>query len=155
MPYIIQKIEFKTSASGNKYARATIDGKEVAIFDKFPNFSNLKEGDSVEGDMTKKEYQGKDSWTLNPLARPSSFKSGGNGNIAKLQEKKAEGIKQSQENRAEGVKVASTFRDATLITVAMLNKSQAPDSIDKVQEEWLYWRDWLWKNWDVEEPPFK
>lgn len=144
MSYTIQKIEFKTSGAGNKYARATIDGKEVAIFDKFPNFENLKEGDTVDGDLTKKDYNGKESWTLNPLYKPSTFQpKGGGAGVKAAQERKEVMIEKAQERKSESIAYFNAINSA----IALYN-AHPEKEMHNPKEFIIEYRDWFLAEWE-------
>lgn len=151
----ISWIENKVSKAGATYAKATLidnSGKEytdVTIFENFPGFSELKPEGQIEGVLKESSYNGKTSWVLNAgnFAIAGIKKPAG---IQKAMETKAANIEKAQENRAEGVKIASTFRDATLIA---LSECEANPELN-FEDEWIKWRSWLWKNWEVDEAPF-
>lgn len=131
---------------------ATIqDGTEITIWDKFPNFDSLKDGDTVQGDLTVGEWNGKKQHTLNPLRTPMK----GNSGIANAMKKKEESITKFQDNKAESIKMSSTFRDATLLTTTF-GSMNGTMTDEEIKATWTVWREWLLKNYDVDnsQPPF-
>lgn len=154
MSYTIRDIRFLESAKGNKYARAIFDdGKEVAIFDKFPNFASLKAGDLVDGDLTRKEYNGKESFTLNEFKKPSSFTPKASGALAAAKET-TKAVERAQDRKEDGIRMSATFRDATLLTVAWTAKQ--PDvSTSDIQLKWQEFRKWLDKEYNDPGIPFE
>lgn len=166
MKYTIKWIERKPTSTGKIKADATltdqsgVESDKVTVWGDFPGFAELVSGGTVSGDIVSKQNGQYFNRTLYPertdtMSNPKAplWATKGGGGIAKAQEKKAEGIREAQENRAEGVKIASTFRDATLITAQLLaNKSIGTD--EEIIKTWNHWRGWFLRNWDVEEPPF-
>ncbi len=153
----ILKIDIKTSAKGAQFGIATVKNEanaefeNVTIFGTFPEFTSLKAGSKVEGDLITNDYNGRKGWKLQGGA-PGFKKSTGN-NMAKAVEAKQEGIKLAQENKQEAIKVSSTFRDATLLTIEWIKKSDIPFMTkEDVQRQWLEWRAWLLKNFDESAP---
>ncbi len=154
--YKISAIEFKQSAAGNAYARVKFEGNdnEVAIFSKFPGFGELKVGSTVEGELTSKDFNGKKSYTLNSLSKPSTFKAGG-ANIAKAQEVKAKNIGEAMDRKEASIEKMATFRDATILTSAWMaaaEKNGIEIDINLIKSKWTDFRDWL--TGQLEEPPF-
>lgn len=170
MKYKLDWSEKKTTSTGKMKLDATLVGEDgvkvenVTIWGDFPNFASLMTGNDVEGTIQEKQNGNYLNRTLYPI-KPSNPPPGGarrplNASITKAMETKREGIKEAQENRSEAVRIASTFRDATLLTIAELGSDNlnVKDYVGDYKSTWLKWRSWLWQNWDVDEtnePPFK
>lgn len=154
MKYIVEWMENRTSAKGNKYIRATLKDEggaeftDVAIFDKFPDFANIISGSTLEGNLVSKDYQGKTSYTLNS---PNSAPTGGFGGAGgvKMMEKKQEGIKRSQEHKDLSVMTSATIRDAVLIAIEE-QKSAPTFDANIFRGRIKFWRKWLQDNWELE-----
>lgn len=84
---------------------------------------------------------------------PKQATQGRTGGIAAAQENKAKQIAHAQENSSLNVKIASTFRDATLLTTARMAKTESQVPLNVVQEEWNKWRGWLWARYDDPKEP--
>src|SRR3990167_9099901 len=115
MKYLIDWMENKVSAKGNKYATLTLkkeDGTKIdaTIFTSFPNFETLKPADTVEGELKAQDYQGKTTYTLEvpkvaTTGQTVAFKG---QQIAKAQETKARYIATAQGNKELGIMTSST-----------------------------------------------
>ncbi len=159
--YKILKIDRKETSTGKLKADLNLQSPDgvvstgVTIWADFPNFAALTEGITTEGDIVEKQNGQYTNKTLYP-ARTNTLgaKRPGAGNIVKAMETKAKNIEAAQESKQEGIKISSTFRDATLISIAMLGRGESSISASDMQETWLYWREWLWKNFDNNQPPF-
>lgn len=166
MKYEILKFDIKQSAKGTTYAIAMLKGNEVyenvTVFGSHPGFIDLKVGAFIECELEANDYNGKKGWKAKALVSAPKWagaKTNKTAEINKAMDKKVESIKEAQENRAEGVKVASTFRDATLITVELARTADIvpEDKEDYLKAKWQEIRNWLWQNWDVDSsqmPPF-
>jgi hypothetical protein len=158
MKFKIKAIEVKQSAKGVKYAIATVlneNNNEYNNVTLFEPYSSKEIGYELIGQLSPNDYKGKIGWkfleertdTLTPRRSPIAIK--------EAQDTKRKDIAVAQENRAEGVKIASTFRDATLITTAWFAKTNLPFHDEKdIERTWLQWRSWLWKHWNDEQEPF-
>lgn len=150
------KIDYKTSKTGTKFAIANVSNESgaefdnVTIFSNYPEFEGLKDGATIEGDLVTNDYNGRKGWKLStgkPMRAKTDFK--------KAMETKADNIKVAQENKNESIKISSTFRDATILTAEWLKKTDISFMTDKdIQDKWLEWRKWLWKQFDSEQEPF-
>lgn len=159
MEYKIVKLDRVTTSTGKAKINATLIGSDnveivgVGIWADFPRFADLKEEDTVSGDVVTK-----DQWkTLYPPKAPSTGSTGANrgGQIAKAQEKKAQYIEKAQENKEEGIKISATMRDAVLCAIAEYNKDNT--NLDTLDELIRKWRKILWLEWDktdMDFPPF-
>ena len=154
--YKIEKLERKTTSMGKTMIKATIKDNQgattegVAIWDSFPLFGSLKEGDVVEGDISTKVNGQYTNHTLNPSAtgtpRYGQNKSNG-GAITKAMEKKEASIEKFQDNKEISIKTSSTMRDAVLLAIA--EKPSSPYSLEDLV---VKWRHWLWLQWDKTSP---
>ena len=125
MKYLIDWMENKVSAKGNKYATLTLkkeDGTKIdaTIFTSFPNFETLKPADTVEGELKAQDYQGKTTYTLEVPKVATTGQTGAfkGQQIAKAQETKARYIATAQGNKELGIMTSSTIRMATDIALA-------------------------------------
>jgi hypothetical protein len=125
------------------------------IFSWFPDYANIVTGSVIKG---KLEQDGQ-FWKLitaideqkkgNPNFRTQQME--------KVMEKKEASIEKFQESKNDSIILASTFRDATLLTVAQLGKLTIPIGEKEIEEMWLRWRTWLANNWgdklsDIQQP---
>lgn len=109
----------------------------------FPNYDAIVDGADVEGTL----------WT-SPNGKKYLFapkpKSTGNsknyGAITKAMERKEDSIEKFQDNKEMSIKVSSTFRDATMLTIASFEGKQPTER--EMKEQWLKWRVWLYENWN-------
>jgi len=122
---IIIKIEIKQTEKGDDYKRCTTDKPDgeyrlnFNVFKFHSRFSEVEEGMKLEeSDLIK---DGK-YWNL---VDPDQKKTSGSktGAIKQAQETKRVDIATAQGRRDEGIKVSSTFRDATLITMGLLDRA--------------------------------
>lgn len=153
MRFTIKTIKTFTSSNGKGYARATLTNEHGAEFDNVTIWSPLHTrlvGDVLEGNLTPNDYNGKRGWkyesektnTLGPKANQ----------VAVAQAAKAKSIEVAQERKNDSIKVSSTFRDATILTAAMIEKGIAPfATVEDVQRVWTEQREWLWKQFDKED----
>lgn len=167
MKFTITKFEPSTSAAGKAYARTSLKNdagtlyENVTIFGSHPGYIDLKEGAFVEGELTPNDYKGRKGWKMQALVQAPAWATKGpakSTNIATAMKKKEESIGKFQDNKNESIKISSTFRDATLITLAKLGHVGMDEHgfDEKFMVEWKTWRNWLWNNYDVDtsEPPF-
>ncbi len=141
----------QTSVSINEMDKKT--GKPA-----WKDWANMKAGDVLEGKLWQSQKGG---WYLFPSQEDenangvvvrspnANFRANGatKGNqIAKAQQVKKENINEAMAQKEESVKQASTFRDATLLTVAELG-SGAGD--EQMRETWLRWRQFLLEQWSL------
>lgn len=150
MQFKIKKAEERTAKSGSKYHIATLVNEQGNEYENTTIFSSVPgdktEGAMIEGTLAPNDYNGKKGWKLEAEKKPVTRSTAG---IAIAQERKAGLIKEAQENKEYGIKVSSTARDATLILVAMMQKS--PMESSQIKSTWLHIRSWLWANWDMQE----
>ena len=112
-----------TDESGKVYEKLTLwknDWEQV--------WTNIKEGYTLVGEVKETEKNGFKNFTLYPERTNTLNPKRTPSNITAAMNKKAENIKEAQENRAEGVKIASTFRDATLITNSRMTENHGNTS---------------------------
>lgn len=124
----------------------------------FPSWEEIAPGRDVEGNPWQSKTNGK--WYLfapeaGKVYNPRSSTPGQKQALMKEAiGLKQEGIRESQENKQEAIKISSTFRDATLLTIAQLGDSYDNGEFKVV---WLSWREWLLDNYEVDtnnRPPF-
>lgn len=126
--------------------------KDVFVNSKFDdqrtNFEGIREGSMLIGDITTSDYNGKEYKWLNSAKPQGSYNNGMSKSkgIAQAQERKEQSIYASQERKSEDIKISSTFRDATLLTIAEMGATNGQES--NWQKRWLENRKWLYKNYD-------
>ena len=134
-------IEQKEDKNGNAMKVVTFEGadKKVYVNSKYDSDNYDK---VVEGAEFELEVDG------NFLKIAGGKKVGGSksGMISKAQDTKRADIKDAQGNKQDGIKIASTFRDATLITLETFK--DAPFDVTIFQDRWNHWRAWLWEQYD-------
>jgi hypothetical protein len=145
--------EEKTSQkTGKAYKVFTLeDGRKPSVFPGHTMWT-AKEGDDIPDELI---VQNGEYWNItDPNKKPSA----GRGDFAKAQQFKTESIERAQKNKEDAIKLSSTFRDATLLTVAMLEKETEKLTSDQVKHGWLHWRSWLLQQYDNDShdnaPPF-
>ena len=141
----VTNIEQKTNPEkGTQFKALTIEGesKPVNIFSFHSKYESIVEGDEVE-----LEQNGQWKNVIDPQKGPSG---GGGSWSAGAQNKKTEAIGKAMDKKEESIKISSTARDATLIAIHLGTKLDV--SAEDFKEQWTYWRTWLLKNWDVDEP---
>lgn len=159
MKYTVKWCEKKTSKNG-PYLKLDIQGEgNVSVWpDKNPSWQNIHPGVVIEGIIKEsngyKNFEEMDE-NANGVAISAPNRgfynpTGGKGaQIAQAQETRRRDVEMAQAQKEESVKQASTFRDATLLTVAELGTGAGDEQI---RETWLRWRNFLLKNWELNEP---
>lgn len=160
MIYTLSNVEKKQTSTGKEKADVTLTNpagtsvQKVTIWGDFPNFANLQDGMTVDGDYSEKVNGQYTNRTLYPSrqATTSYGANRGSGGIAKAQATKAEGIAKSMDRKEESIKESSTFRDATIMATAIFNKSEEASGSEDLQRIWLRQRDFLLENYEYKEP---
>lgn len=160
MKYRIEWLEQKTTSTGkNMYKVSIKDEKgemhtEVAIWEGFPNFAELKSGMDIEGDIQVKQngqYVNKSLYA--PKVATTGFVGRGGG-IAKAQETKASMVERAQENKGLSIKIASTASMANATALAFMAGQTIVDE-GVFRSEFKRWRAFYWKEWDKEDKDFE
>lgn len=158
--YKLIKLDRTTTSTGKAKINATVQSEDgvttekVGLWSDFPRFADLKEGDSVDGDLRVK-----DQWTtLYPPKSGTSITRGkfsATGAIKEAMKEKAEGIAHFQSTKEESIRISGTMRDAVLCAFAEYNKE--PHNLMTLEELISKWRKWLWFEWEApsQYPPFK
>lgn len=149
MTFTIEWIEIKTSAKGNRYARASINAQDgskhpdVTIFSSFPNFDAIKPSSTVEGELVSKDYNGKTSFTLEA---PKSAQPKGGAGIKAAQERKEQMIEKAQERKNSSI----AYFNAVNSAIALLGKTLdiAHDDTEQIEKFVRHWRDWFLAEWE-------
>lgn len=116
--------------------------ERVTIWNDFPGFNDLMNGGAVEGEISKKMNGQYEQKTLYPM-RPQAPQGGSRGaGMAKLVEKKAEAIEKAQDRKEDGIKLSATFRDAGMLTSAMVHAGLLRTEMD-IKDAHRKWRTWL------------
>jgi hypothetical protein len=133
-----------------------IQNDKVSLWpSNWPNFRELKPGSDVLAELKIKQNGKFTNKTLYPektdtrtAPRAPSWAGGKSGAVAAAKET-SKNVAVAQENKQEGIKISSTFRDATLITIAFFAGASFTEAAFK--EKWMEVRNWLWKNFDTSE----
>ncbi len=97
----------KTAKSGTQYKRVTTEdsigtvAQDVSVFDSFPDYANVIEGNTVEGMVERGEYNGKPSYKLVGERKPST-----GGGYRKAGEDRSKAIAEAQAHKAESIEKA-------------------------------------------------
>lgn len=111
---------------------------------------NTMQGTTVEGKLWTSPKNGKvylfeEKMKSAPAGMKPDFMK---KNIDKAMERKETSIKGFQDDKNMAIKVSSTFRDATILTVAEFGDNSYSD--EHMRNTWLKWRNWLLNNFDVD-----
>lgn len=158
--YTITQLEIKQTSTGKTKAEVTLAdtsvGKEiqgVTIWGDWPNFSELKQHDEIEGNLVEKQNGQYLNKTLYPITPKPAGK--GNAAIGKAMDKKAENIAVAQDRKEQAIILAATMRDATLLTVEQckqITKGGETVGFEGMKTIWLEWRKWLTINYGDSKP---
>lgn len=131
--------------------------KDVFVNSKFDDqrttFEGIREGSMLIGDITTSDWNGKEYKWLNSAKPQGSYNNGTSKSkgIAQAQERKEQSIYASQERKSEDIKISSTFRDATIITAALMaNEKGMPQAeiLGNWKKTWVNTRKWLYDNYE-------
>lgn len=136
-----------TDEKGGKIMNATL-GKEFAT-------DNVMAGHTIEATTwtspkNDKVYLFKAKDESAPKNTPTR-QFGASGAIKEAQATKREDIKQSMDRKEQSILMASTMRDATILTAEQIKRSEMPLTDEDIKEIWLKWRNWLIKQGDITE----
>jgi hypothetical protein len=108
----------------------------------------------VSGDVKETEKNGYKNFILYP-ERTNTMGAGSmrGGGASVLMKKKEESIGKFQDKKEENIEKMAAFRDATLLTVAWVEKQEYVTS-KEIAETWKQWNAWLTAQLDNTEPPF-
>lgn len=168
--YQVLKAERKSTSTGKDKMDVDLQDfngvveEKVTIWADFPNFTSIKTGSEVCGQITVKNNGQYVNKTLYP-ERTEGFggkKGAPSVNMNKIMEKKQEGIAVAQDNKELGIKVSSSMNKAIDLAIA---ESKEFNSIHMVGQPTIgydlkaginKWRQWIWDNWDEikSQPPF-
>src|SRR3990167_8447509 len=159
MIYVIDWIENKPTATGKERAVCSltaVSGEKytnVTIWGDFPGFKDLMPGSEVEGDVVPPKDPQYGPTLYPPRKTTYTPRANRAGEIRTAMKEKAEGIEKSQDRKEMGIYTSSTFRDATLLSIA--EKGDGVMTHEEMKSLWLRWRDWLAKQYDYpEQTPF-
>jgi hypothetical protein len=148
----IDSITTKNLASGKLLKKANLTGEngglyeQVAIWDSFPMFASLAEGQTVEGDLKTVVNGQYTNHTLYPMPTGKPAYGAKSNNISKAMERKEASIETFQGNKELSIKVSATLRDAVLLAISEYENSD--DNQYQLDELVTKWRHWLWLQWD-------
>ncbi len=138
---IVEQIEIKKGQKGDFKVVTVAGGGTASLFSWHSLYSTIKIGDEIDleksGDYTN-------------VVDPNGKKRTGGGvesSVKRSQDTKREDIAHAQDSKAESIRISSTFRDATLLTIAEMSKSD-PSTIVTMEDVWHKWRAWLWNSYD-------
>lgn len=128
----------------------------VTMWEDHPDFATVTLGDTLEGDVVKKQNGQYINKTIYPVRTQSPAKRnfGAPRGIAQAMERKEKSIQTFTENKEESIKLSSSFRMAVEIVTA---RGIEGWDRDVVQKEIEHWREWFWFNWEkptTDYPPF-
>ncbi len=170
MLYKIAWIEQKPTKDGKAKAEATLvgtgesenaTGVKVTIWGDFPDYANIQNGGTIEGDIVSP----KDSKYLPSLYPPKAPKLTSNGGykdkvIKGAQDRKKGDIEHFQGEKEMGIRVSSCNNQGNLAAIAILEAEMRlhphSDPMALWQELWDKCRNHLWNNWEgiKDNPPF-
>lgn len=133
-------------ADGSQYQNVSINRTNTKG-EVFPRFDDVANGAQIEGEYWQ-SGAGK-NYLFGPRT-PKTRSQGSSGAITKAQDRKKADITEAQGNKEYSVKVASTARDATMITVELMKQ----DPLGQWHTIWEDTRERLWKMYDREKEPF-
>lgn len=131
-------VQIKTTRAGDPYKVFQMeDGKYLSVFKFDERYEAMEVGVDIADDQLIFDAQ-YGNYKLKPLPKPPTAPRGGGAAITKAMETKSENIKEAQDRRNEAVLRAGAFRDATLVTLAMLKDQPFPTDAD-FKSEWERW----------------
>lgn len=157
--------------NGQSVADVSINRNDKDGSVAFPNFNDLTPGSEIQGNLWKHPTTGR--YTLYPLRQPPKNdgevvarqgapqpsyvpRSGPAGmmatkaaNIESAQERKNEAIEKAQENKSNAIKVAAAMRDATLISIALMNND--PEGAGEFTTSFTRIKEWYLAEWEKTE----
>lgn len=154
--YEIVWLEQKPTSAGKMKANATLRDvrgveESVTIWGEFPGYANLRPGYKVTGVITSKADKNNRVWKSlqagsvanSPLRSPTPVKSAA--------ELTAKSVEKSIDRKEDNIRMASTFRDATVLTAEWMKNRFAAGlscSTEEWQTEWKNIRNWLDNQYD-------
>lgn len=142
----VQWVELATTKNGKPYKKVTVDNKTFSVWSDDPQYEAATPGGTLTGSIVQDgKYWKFVGHVEGHDPKPQRAYSGGKGNIAAAQERKAEDIAYAQSNKEHSIRVSSTFRDATLIaTQELAHYTGSPELYaEEFKARWLHWRNWL------------
>lgn len=150
------KIVSLTNEAGIKYTDVSINKRDKNNIE-FPNFDNLKAGDTISGEFWEKPDKSKRYLYPPRIEKPvrggSSF-----GGVSKLMDKKAEQIEKAQERKSESIAYFNATNNAIAIvnefSKSAIEKGLIYTTSDK-QKDIVEWRDWFlseYERWNQKTP---
>lgn len=145
------KIASLTNEAGMKYLDVSINKKDKNNLE-FPNFDNLKAGDSIYG-----EYWEKPDGSKKYLYPPRQEKTQGGaprgfgGGIGKqMMEQKKEDIKESQGRKDHSIKESGSMRDSVQLALAEFHVYEGEENLRPTLDFLVKkWRKFLLDNWSL------
>lgn len=147
----------KVASNGNPYKALEVQDEagavfKVNIFNDFPEFSLLKEGSVVRGQLVQKgQYTNLLSETQN---KPRGGASGAfkTAQIEKTMERKEQSIGKFQDNKEWSIMIASSMTNAVNLAIAEFRDKTVLDTLDQAV---LKWRQFILDNWEVDPKSIK
>lgn len=130
----------KETRAGAPYKLFTLeDGKRLSVFNFDARYNDINVGTDVPDDSLVYDQQ-YDNYKLKPLPKPAGGpRSGFGGQQAEaLMEKKNNNVEAAQARKSDAIARAGAFRDATLVSLALLKDQPFPTDVD-FKREWEKW----------------
>lgn len=148
MTYTIEWIEEKTTSTNKPFRKMSLKDEagvtttEVSIWSDNPQYDKAILSGTLEGEITTNEKGYKNFQA--PKGNLSRYGGGNPGGAVKAANVTAESVKKAQDKKETAIEISSTFRDATMITLAQFaGKEFTPQQF---QAQWQQWRKWLLAN---------
>jgi len=158
MIFKITKIEMLTSAKGTSFARATVQNEHNQEFSNVTLFSpasNKTVGETLTGELTANDYNGKVGWKFKEETT-GTYNKRPAANIGAAMDKKAANIEVAQDRKNDAIKLAAHQRDAVLIVTtfyADAYKLHTPGEMEaSIKAQILSWKNWLEMNYGDNKP---
>lgn len=137
--------------NGKKFVEAELTDTNGETFKVSAWAGEFNDKDTWEGELVKND---KGYWKLvsKKAVAGANFKQ---EQIKETMDIKAKSIGKFQDNKEWSIKVSSTMRDAVSLAIAEIKDIR---TLNTLEQDILKWREWLWKNWDVDPkdyPPFE
>lgn len=140
----VTAIETKNDKNGNPMKVTTFDnGVTVYVNSKYDSAIYEQVIVGAEFELTKEGDFNKIKYTKPEPTGGNFGASRGMSGVKVAQERKEGMINNAMGRKENAITLAGTARDATLLTVAMLNQPNMIMTTEDVKEEWTMWRNWL------------
>lgn len=130
MIYTPTNVQQKQSTKGTTYWRADLTDMNGQLFEGVAFFTPVRENESIDGFLESEIYNGKTSYKFKLTAAVSG--GGKTAQIEKVMDKKNESISNFQDAKEKSIQHVASIRDATLLTVAMLEANIWPNKNEEM-----------------------